>query len=490
MKKLISNIPNAEILIHSMRSIGYDFETALADLIDNSITAKAKNIDLYYQTNSNEELFLQLIDDGVGMSRQELIEAMRFGTEKTIRSKDDLGRFGLGLKTASISQARRFTVTSKKNDQISSFTWDLDEIKIHSDWKMIENSKDEFKSNNFYSKVEHLNSFTIVHWEKIDKLDNEISIFKNLFDIFLGHITRSEKHISLTFHRFLEKNLDIRFNNNKIIPIDPFLTRHPKTIFKEEQFITTKTSEGNKEKVLFQMYVLPYHKDLNQKDYDTLGGLEKLDDQGFYVYRNKRLMISGTWFGIKTRKDLFSNARIRVDIPNSLDDLWSIDVKKQRAKIPAVVLEQLKGEVSDAVERSRKIHIYKGESQIKGDSIWTKVIDKRENKVRYTINKESIFLKNITDKLEDNQVEHINRALEMIEMSIPYKDIYNSVAEKKDINSFDDDSSEILINLGFKYFQEIKSKKNWSKEKIIDYICQYEPFAKSNIKLLLLEKLQ
>ena len=489
MKKLILNTPNAEILIHSMRSIGYDFETAIADLIDNSITAKAKNIDLYYQTNSNEKLYLQIIDDGLGMSRYELIEAMRFGTDKSNRNKDDLGRFGLGLKTASISQARRFTVTSKQDGQINSFTWDLDEIKIQSDWKMIENTIDEVKSNDYFSKVENLKSFTIVHWEKIDKLDNDVNIFKNLYDVFLEKITQSEKHVSLIFHRFLEKNLIIRFNNKKTISIDPYLTKHPKTIFKEEQIITTKTSEGANEKVVFQMCVLPYHKDLNQNDYDLIGGIEKLDDQGFYVYRNKRLMISGTWFRIKTRKDLFSNARIRVDIPNSLDDLWSIDVKKQRAKIPAVILEQLKGEVSEAVERSRKIHIYKGDTQVKGDSIWTKVVDKRENKVRYSINKESMFLKNITDKFDDNQIELINRALEIVEMSIPYKDIYNAVAEKKDINSLDQESNEVIISLGLKYFQEIKRKKNWSNIEIVEYICQYEPFTKANVKQILLEKI-
>lgn len=490
MKNLILNLPNAKILINSMRSIGYDFETALADIIDNSITANAKNIDIYYQTNNNENLYLSIIDDGFGMTRGELFEAMKFGTDKDVRPKNDLGRFGLGLKTASISQARRFTVTSKKNDMISSFTWDLDEIEIQSNWKMIENSLDEIKSFDYYNKIDSLKSFTVVHWEKIDKLDNEVNIHKNLHDVFLEHVTRSEKHISLTFHRFLEKNLSIKFNNKTIIPTDPFLTKHPKTISKEEQSLTTNTKEGIKEKVSIQMFVLPYHIDLSQKDYETLGGVEKLDDQGFYIYRNKRLMISGTWFRIRPRKDLYNNARIRVDIPNTLDELWSIDVKKQRAKIPAVLLEQLRGEVIDAVEKSKKIHVYKGTAQVKGDSIWNKVVDKRENKVKYCINKESIFIRNITDKFEDNQVELINKALEIVEMSIPYKDIYNSVADKKDINSHDQNSNKEIITLAIKYYHEFKKKKNMSSVDIIDNICQYEPFLSANIKKILLEKLK
>ena len=150
-------------------------------------------------------------------------------------------------------------------------------------------------------------------------------------------------------------------------------------------------------------------------------------------------------------------------------------IRKQR-KIPAVCFEQLKGEVVDVVERSKKIHAYKGTAQVKGDSIWNKVADKRENKVKYCINKESIFIKNITDKFEDNQVELINKALEIVEMSIPYKDIYNSVADKKDINSHDQNSNEEIIKLAIKYYHEFKKKRNMSSVEIIDSICQYEPF--------------
>lgn len=485
MDKLVLNLPNAEILIDSMRSIGYDFETAIADIVDNSITANASNIDVLYPIHDTKELYILIIDDGNGMNRNELIEAMKFGTKKKERLREDLGRFGLGLKTASISQAKKFTVTSKKDNEINSFTWDLDEIKKHMDWQMIENSIDDLSVYEYFSSLRNLKSFTVVHWEKIDKLENELNAYKNIQDVFLEKLTLSENHIALTFHRFIEKGLSIRFNNKYITAYDPFLSKHTKTIIKQEEFLTTKTSSGLNEKVAIQVFVLPYHKDLDKKDIEIIGGIDNLDKQGFYVYRNKRLMIYGTWFRLKPRNELSNNARIRVDIPNSLDDLWSIDVKKQRAKIPASLLEQLKGEVSQAVEKAKKIHVYKGNVQVKGESIWSKVVDKKENKVTYSINRNSLFIKNSIDKFDDNQIKHINRIIDIIEMTIPYKDIYNSVADKKEIN--ESENNDELIKFAINYYNEIKSKRKLNKEQIINLICEHEPFLSANIKNKLME---
>lgn len=121
-------IPNAPILIESTRSIGYSFETALADIIDNSLAKKANKIDVYF--NSIDSPFVMVIDNGVGMNLEELTDAMRYGSKSSLEERDrnDLGRFGLGLKTASLSQCRKLTVFSKKNNMISGATWDIDYI--------------------------------------------------------------------------------------------------------------------------------------------------------------------------------------------------------------------------------------------------------------------------------------------------------------------------------------------------------------------------
>jgi len=483
MTKKVENIPNAATLINSMRSIGYDFESAVSDIIDNSITAKANNIDLLFPVGSDDVIYLQIIDDGYGMNRNELIEAMRFGSVKeNDRDKDDLGRFGLGLKTASISQCRKFTVISKKNSEISGFVWDLDLIGKENNWEMIELSLLDFLAIPNYASIVNLKSFTLVLWEKLDKLDQEINLFNNINDVFSRKLTNAEKHISLIFHRFIEEGLSITLNYRRVSPLDPFLSRHPKTDSKVEQLINTKTSQGKDEKVKMQVHVLPYHKDFSNEDYDKIGGYENIDNQGFYIYRNKRLMLYGTWFRIRPKAELSRNARIRVDIPNTLDDLWSIDIKKQKAIIPSRLLEQLKGEVASAVEKSKRLHEYKGNVQTKTGSIWNKLIDERENSVRYEINQSSDLLSNLFDNLDEKNINLVKKIFNLVELSLPYKDIYNSVSEKKNINVIDDLQTDAILSQAITLFNDFKNKRNLSALEIIDIICDYEPFLSANIK--------
>lgn len=490
MSKCLKNLPNASVLINSLRSIGYEFETAVSDIIDNSISAYAKNIYLYFSVNDRIDPFLLIIDDGTGMDRAQLIEAMKFGSFKEQgREKDDLGRFGLGLKTASISQCRKFTTISKKNGVISAFYWDLDIIENGSDWEMYELDSIQVNSIPHLSKLINNDSFTAVFWERLDRLEQDVSTINTLYDVFSKKIQKTEKHISLVFHRFLEDGLNIFINNNLIEPLDPFLAKHPKTIVKQEQIINTKTRERLDEKVKLQVFVLPYHKELTSKDLEKLGGNDHIDNQGFYIYRNKRLMIYGTWFRIKPKAELTKNARIKVDIPNSLDDLWSIDVKKQKAIIPGQLLEQLRGEVSFAVEKSKRIHEYKGEIQTKDGSIWSKIVDERENAVTYKINQSASIIQNLLDTLDDKSISTVNKIIELIELSLPYKDIYNAVSSKKEINIFNEAQTDFLLKQAHINFLDMKKKRNIKDTQIVELICSYEPFHSAKIKELLLEKI-
>lgn len=479
---IIENTPNAATLINSMRSIGYDFESAISDIIDNSISAQAKNIDLYFPIGDTENIYLSFFDDGIGMNREEVIEAMRFGSVKnTERSETDLGRFGLGLKTASISQCKRITVISKKNGEISGFFWDIDLLDGNKGWDMYELTQTEMLEFPRMDKYLNLNSFTLVHWSKFDTLEKDLTIFSTVSDIFYRKIRDTEKHIALVFHRFIEEGLSIRLNMMKVMSYDPFLLDHPKTTIKPEQIINTKTKDGSNEKVTMQVCILPYFKDLTSEDYEKLIYADSIDNQGFYIYRNKRLMIHGTWFRIKPKAELSRNARIRVDIPNTLDDMWSIDIKKQKAVIPGSLLEQLKGEVSDAVSRSRQIHDYKGTVQLRDGSVWVKTID-RDNKVFYQINKESDIIKRIISKLDESNHGQIDKLLELIQFSLPYKDIYNSVSEKKDINPIVEEQKDGILQQAYDIFCEIKKTKNMKEEQIIDFISSIEPFLSANIK--------
>ncbi|MCF8020983.1 MAG: ATP-binding protein [Vallitaleaceae bacterium] len=492
MGQIVDNIPNAAVLVNSMRSIGYDFESAVADIIDNSISADASNIKIFFPVDNAGDLYLEFIDDGYGMSENELIEAMRFGTVKQeLRGRNDLGRFGLGLKTASISQCKRLMVISKKDGKINGFSWDMDVLQAQSGWNMIRLDNNEIlESVPHFGEYLSTKSFTIVVWQKLDRILNDVTLLDNKYDVFSKHMSRTEKHIALIYHRFLESGLHILMNNNPVKPLDPFLMKHSKTTIKPEQVINVKSSNNTDEKVGMQVYVLPYHKDLSLDDYDRVGGAEKLNDQGFYIYRNKRLMIYGTWFRVRPKAELSRNARIRIDIPNTLDDLWSIDVKKQKAKIPAVLIEQLRGEVSDAVAKSKQLHDYKGNIQTKTGSLWNRRVNEREkNSVIYEINQESELIHNLMNSLDDRSLRDFKKILTMVELALPYKDIYNSVADKKDINTVGNDHRETLLTQALTLFEDFKKRKNMGNRQLVDYICSYEPFLSANIKDTLWERI-
>lgn len=484
MAIIIENIPNASTLINSMRSIGYDFESAVADIIDNSISAFAKNIEISFPTDGYSNIYLHIIDDGNGMSKEELFEAMRFGSVKDEeRSKEDLGRFGLGLKTASISQCKKITVISKKENEVSGYSWDLDLLVGEKKWNIIELTKSEILEKMDILNTNLItNNFTIVIWENFDTLEKDITPFKNIYDVFFDRINQMEKHISLVFHRIIDDGLVIKINNNVVNSLDPFLSKHNKTSIKPEQVINTKTKDNNDEKVKMQVYVLPYFKDLNPADIEKLGGRENLNKQGFYIYRNKRLIIHNTWFRINPKSELSNNARIRIDIPNTLDNLWSIDIKKQNAVIPSSLLSQLRMEVSDAAGKSKKLYKYKGDQQTKDGSIWNKVIDERNKTIYYKINFESELLKSLYDDLNEKDQANVKKIINLIELSLPYRDIYNSVAEKKDINSINVQKENELLIEAYNLFHTLKKIKNLNDNQIIDSICSLEPYLSANIR--------
>jgi hypothetical protein len=162
--------PRADAMIHSLRAFGYDLATALADLIDNSITAGAKNIWLHFHWNG-ERSTISLFDDGAGMTEQTLLDAMRPGSATPLaeRSQDDLGRFGLGLKTASFSQAKRLTVVTKQAGGRAVRCWDLDYVTECQDWRLLRSGSADCDAK-IIPTLDKLSSGTAVFWEAMDRL--------------------------------------------------------------------------------------------------------------------------------------------------------------------------------------------------------------------------------------------------------------------------------------------------------------------------------
>ena len=168
--------PKLSVFLSSLRDIGYSFETALADLIDNSISANAKNIKILALPSTDK---LVVLDDGSGMSDKLLLEAMRLGTQKETRAKNDLGRFGLGLKTASFSQCRKLTVFSKDSESIAGYTWDLDFLSKENKWLLQKASVADLKAKLDKLSPQVFEEFfaskhgSLVLWEKIDRYTTE-----------------------------------------------------------------------------------------------------------------------------------------------------------------------------------------------------------------------------------------------------------------------------------------------------------------------------
>ena len=197
--------PNIGNFIDSLREIGYSTEVAVADLIDNSITANCSEIQIYAVTKPI--VSFAILDNGNGMSETELIEAMRLAgkNQHDIRDKNDLGRFGLGLKTASFSQCKKLTVVTKCKGSISCRQWDLNYIAEKNEWFLI--TPEDYKSFPLYSEFEKLENGTLVIWEEIDKIPSA-----NFADM----IDKLRKHLSLVFHKFLEGQMPLKtFHSGK-----------------------------------------------------------------------------------------------------------------------------------------------------------------------------------------------------------------------------------------------------------------------------------
>ncbi len=224
----IENAPSPSVLMNSMRSIGYTFKTALADIVDNSISASAKNVYITIPVNDSD-LYVTILDDGKGMSRDDLFNAMKYGSDREYTAAD-LGRFGLGLKSASLSQCRVLTVISKNDSEISAFQWNLDSVIQDKKWDCIELESEELADVPCFNLLSTMQMGTLVVWQNFD-----IAYKKSggrVREYLSDEMTDAEKHLRLVFHRFLSnkfKPFKIYVNNDPLEPFDPFLEDHPKT---------------------------------------------------------------------------------------------------------------------------------------------------------------------------------------------------------------------------------------------------------------------
>lgn len=480
MDNLRENKPTADILMTSMRAMGYTFESAIADIVDNSISALARKIWIRFPIDPID-CYVAICDDGFGMNKEELFDAMKYGSEqkRDNRASNDLGRFGLGLKAASLSQCRRLTVASKKDGEISAYIWDLDVILEKKNWYMIECSANQISQIKHISWLDNLDAGTIVVWENFDVIEKSSG---NVYAELSKLQESTSDYLSLIFHRYLNKSgnnkISIKINNFELSGLDPFLENHNKTNVRREIKIPIEDSNGIERMVVVQPYVLPFQKDLSAEDKKMSGGLENYrSKQGFYVYRNERLIVWGTWFG-RHRDELTKYARIRVDIPNTLDDIWGIDIKKQNAKIPSMIKVRLTRAVDEAMDIAVKAQKFRGRVEKVDDEIdyiWDRIKGRGEN-FTYKINRNSKIFNLIHNSVSDEVWSQFDMVLEEIENAIPYQQIYIDKSQNKVDEEIDDEriaeikaKAEMLLKMAVSFGGS-------SREDAIEELFKAEPF--------------
>lgn len=416
--------PRAASLIESMRSIGYSLQTAVADIIDNSVTAGARKIELLADTDS-ELPALGILDDGAGMDEAELMEAMRPGTRSPLDGREtaDLGRFGLGLKTASFSQCRRLTVVTRRNGAASAAIWDLDTVAERDKW-LVEIPGDHAALRWF----ERLGpNGTLVVWQKLDRLTGAEDNRENL----VRQIDGTASHVEFVFHRFMsggrgQRRIEIFLNGRELAPFDPFHSHH------------LATQAGPLEEIPFsgttiriRPYTLPHHTKVSSDDWDRYGGPEGYArNQGFYLYRNRRLIVHGTWFGIVRQSEIAKLCRVRIDIPNSLDAEWKIDVRKASAQPPPQVREKLRNIIDPIIQPSKRTYTVRGKRLVESNRlpVWTRTQDK--NEIFYGLDLGHPLFAGFMDTLDRSGEREFRRLIGLIVSTLPIDALFADIGEK------------------------------------------------------------
>lgn len=331
--------PSPGRLVESLRDTGYSFVTSVADIVDNSIAANATkvNVDLVLEFDGNLKLYIA--DNGDGMNERDLLNAMKYGSSKRVNPKS-LGKFGMGLKTASTAFCRSLTVASRKDGSIHSRQWDIDEIIKANDWKLLAPEIDE-DDLDYLNKATDQNG-TLVIWDRIDRVvrsadgapdRKQVEKFQKSLII----------HLSGVFGRFIsseESPVEICINGEPLESWDPFCGWLG-DLKAEDRPMTVEHDGKEVGKFDFKVYILPNKSDMT-KDQEKRARYG-LDNQGFHVYREDRLIYSGGWLNrMFVKEPHFNLIRVEISFTHELDEYFQIDIKKSTISLPHVIKDEIK----------------------------------------------------------------------------------------------------------------------------------------------------
>jgi hypothetical protein len=471
-------------MLESLRGLGYSTSAALADIIDNCISANASEVRLNFVWDGPKSR-ITVLDDGSGMDDAQLESAMRLGDKNPLdaRAAHDLGRFGMGLKTASFSQCRRLTVATVKEGFTSCLRWDLDELAKDPDggWLLFEGPAEE--SEPFIADLKGNNSGTVVLWEEMDRVVTSGYTSNDFHDL----IDNVESHLAMVFHRLLQgprAKLKLLLNGRAIAPWDPFMTGHPSKPWTSP--ITSHPTDYGA--VGVQCHVLPHRDRLTTIEFDgNAGPAGWTAQQGFYVYRNERLLVAGGWLGLGNsrawnREEAHRLARIRLDIPNTADADWKIDVRKSTARPPVSLRPWLTLLGENTRERARRVFAYRGTpAPAKGnfpiEQAWR--VEHVKSGIRYRIEESHPSVAAVLESA-GTLAPLIKSMLRVIEETVPVQRIWLDTAENKETprTGFDGEPNAAVVEVATVLFDDLIERKGLSVEEARKSMARTEPFQK------------
>ena len=473
--------PKASAMIEALRGLGYTTADALADLIDNSISAQATRVDILFSWSGSAST-ISLLDNGRGMDDAELERAMRLGERNPLdtRAANDLGRFGLGLKTASFSQCRRLTVGTLKDRDIHCLRWDLDVLAASEDgrWHLLEGC-----SPGSEHLLERLRSpGTLVIWEVLDRIVTPGTTEQDFLDV----IDRVEHHLAMVFQRYLvgaHPRLRVTINARSVSPWDPFLAEHSATWTSPIERLATDAGS-----IYVQGYVLPHKDRLTEQEYRSGGGADGWTaQQGFYVYRNERLLVAGSWLGLGsgkpwTKEEIYRLARIRLDIPNTADAEWKIDIRKAIARPPVNLRARLTRLAEDTRERARRVFAHRGEVIQAGNGSPVTQAWRAEHfreGIRYRIEKNHPAIKAVLDDAGALTLQ-IETMLRIIEETVPIQRIWLDTAEQKETprTGFAGAAPHEVTEVLEAVYKNLLARKGFSAARARELLLSTDPFHK------------
>jgi Histidine kinase-, DNA gyrase B-, and HSP90-like ATPase len=475
--------PKASSMIEALRGLGYSPWTALADLIDNSIAAGATTVDVHFRWPESGP-YIAILDNGSGMSADELDRAMRLGERSPLeqRAPHDLGRFGLGLKTASFSQCRRLTVASKRSGHTECLRWDLDVVANSSGdgWYILEGPA--ATSAPLLEPLEIFTTGTIVLWEVLDRIVTPYFTKQDFLDL----ADRVEQHLGMVFNEFIsgpDASLKLSINGTPIQGWDPFLTAHEATYSSPVDPVTL--SSGGE--MQLRGHVLPHKDRLTEAVYRVAGGPDGWTaQQGFYVYRNRRLIVHGDWLGLGrnrawTKEQAHQLARLRIDLPGTADTDWNIDIRKSRARPPVEMRPRLVTLAEDIRERARRVFAHRGQAVRIGAPPVTPAwrAEHFGGRIRYRIDEEHPAVRATLDDAGEAATQ-IRAMLRIIEETIPIQRIWldSSESHERSRAAFADEPMEDVRAIVMTLYRNLVVRKGMPPARAREQLLQTEPFER------------